>query len=1000
MSTKTTFKRVALVTVAALSFGLLTSVTPANAIATTAIAAAVGPNGATSLTVVGGTDSTTGALIRLDVTSDSATSSTIGLQVGETITATVTGVPAGKTLAANGGSVADTSTWTGATNSRSDFVMGEVTLGTPADGTNQGVVGSATTTTSVTADWSKVVTQAGLTNVESFTGLAAGVARTTAYDGKVTASNTKYTNVDQRAETAATNNTVSYFVSVHPRGGATVTDQGVYTFSFQLTDALGVVRGTKTVTIDFVSAAASSGAVVALATQGTFIKGVALTSTDSTGATWIKATLTNRSGGLVRNFDGGAPAISVKMQESTTAVPVYTDTNTAGTTKLGAVDTGTYGVDFGTSIMGVGTLSSYDGVYGVIAAELPSVISGTGQAYRVEAAYGNAPVVTAAITIFAAGGSGTAKAENTDAQMTATGMSAANQLKISNDTDAAYTWTLPTSTTTGSLKFWIQTSADTATPSAAMTVTPTWSGTYGTSQVTPATSTTGTVYTTDSGGNFTVSFSNTTPVAGATLTLVLTGGAAFGAGKYTATIAWAKPTATTIVVADPITGVYVTTGSTNVTTVLVTDQFGSPVSGQAVQPSITGTTSANYSATTVIAPIITGATGTATYSLVGGATTGTKDTLSFQCVPTACGTAAPMVYNYVTTVPVVATMVASYGTTWGTAATLVPSTGIYSSGTTAFTINNARDLSKALTSAMDGSATNDEISLSFTALTSAGVSATGAVVTVTAGEGAHIVGATGLPVKSRNFVVGATGVTAFNVLATGTGAVTWTATSGAVSTAASAWIKNATADARFVKITAAATGTANSSGVPVTVTVTDRNGNAVSGVDVNVVASGVGSFMGGSITNSFTTDASGTYTFLANTIVSEGGVAKFTATSGTTADFDSAAGYVGATAVDSTLAAGNSSASHSITFAAGASASDVAQAATDAAAEATDAANAATDAANAAAEAADAATAAAQDAADAVAALSAQVSTLISGLKAQLTALTNLVIKIQKKVKA
>ena len=74
--------------------------------------------------------------------------------------------------------------------------------------------------------------------------------------------------------------------------------------------------------------------------------------------------------------------------------------------------------------------------------------------------------------------------------------------------------------------------------------------------------------------------------------------------------------------------------------------------------------------------------------------------------------------------------------------------------------------------------------------------------------------------------------------------------------------------------------------------------------------------------------------------------------------------------------------------------------AADAAAEATDAANAATDAANAAAEAADAATAAAQDAADAVAALSAQVATLISGLKSQLTALTNLVIKIQKKVKA
>jgi len=75
-------------------------------------------------------------------------------------------------------------------------------------------------------------------------------------------------------------------------------------------------------------------------------------------------------------------------------------------------------------------------------------------------------------------------------------------------------------------------------------------------------------------------------------------------------------------------------------------------------------------------------------------------------------------------------------------------------------------------------------------------------------------------------------------------------------------------------------------------------------------------------------------------------------------------------------------------------------AATDAANEATDAANAATDAALAAADAADAATAAAQDASDAVAALSATVAKLVASLKAQITSLTNLVSKIQKKVKA
>ena len=76
------------------------------------------------------------------------------------------------------------------------------------------------------------------------------------------------------------------------------------------------------------------------------------------------------------------------------------------------------------------------------------------------------------------------------------------------------------------------------------------------------------------------------------------------------------------------------------------------------------------------------------------------------------------------------------------------------------------------------------------------------------------------------------------------------------------------------------------------------------------------------------------------------------------------------------------------------------KAAVKASEEAAEAAKAATDAALAAAVAADAATAQAQAAADAVAALSAQVATLIASLKNQITALTKLVIKIQKKVRA
>jgi hypothetical protein len=104
--------------------------------------------------------------------------------------------------------------------------------------------------------------------------------------------------------------------------------------------------------------------------------------------------------------------------------------------------------------------------------------------------------------------------------------------------------------------------------------------------------------------------------------------------------------------------------------------------------------------------------------------------------------------------------------------------------------------------------------------------------------------------------------------------------------------------------------------------------------------------------------------------------------------------------ITATSGSGSSATAATVTATATVVSDGVAQAAVDAAAEAIDAANAATDAANAAAEAADAATAAAQDAADAVAALSVSVAAMIDALKKQITSLTNLVIKIQKKVKA
>jgi len=1024
MSTKTMFKRIALVTVSALGFGLLTSVAPSSAATSTSLNVAVGPNNATSLTVVGGNETTTAALVRVDVTVDSANAGGTdhGLNPNETVTATISAVPTAvtaKTLAVNGGSLADTATIvpravSGGTAQRGDLVM-LVSAGQTA-GT---VAATAATSTSVNTNWSILAETITTTNMDTSGAWTSAERDSYVGSGTIGSQNTGYVNKDSIHETTNTKNTKSYYVTIRPRQGATVIDQGAYTISFQLTDAAGLVRATKTVKIDFVSSAAKSDGTVAIASAGTLIassNGVsALTTQDTSTNATIKVTLTNRDGGLIRLNNGSAPSPSVKIQESLTDAPVYADTAT-----LTINDSGTYGSDFGrdsTTSPGNGTLQAQDGVYGISTSVLPSrpTSSTTGSvvAYRVQAGYGNATIVTSAITLFAPGGSGTAKAENTDVLVTAAGMSAADQLEIVNDSDGAYTWTLPTSTTSATVRFNIETSADTATPGAALTVTPTWSGSHGSANVTPATSTTGTVYTTDASGNFTVTVTNTAPVAGASVALKVTGGAAFGGGSYTATLTWAAPAAATIAVADPLSGVYVKTGTTNVTTVIVKDQFGSPVANQSVSVALSST-SANYSATTTIAPITTGANGTATYSLVGGATTATLDTLTFACVPTACTTtaSATMTYNYVSTVPAVGSLAGYYNQDWNTTAvsgTLWPATGnLYATGTTELSIAKTINTSKAMNSYAD-STSDALVSLALYGLTSAGASATGAVVTVSAASGGHILDASGLPTASRNFLIGSTGWTSnIQILATKTGDITFTATSGTVSNTFTLKVANANTDARFVTITSAATGTANGAGVPVTIAVTDRFGNPVASVALVVRASGVGSLLGGATSTSFTTDDAGTYTFLATSLENAGGVGTFTVSSSTSADFGSVLGYSGATVIDSTVAAGNSSKSVNITFAAGVNAATAAaEAATDAAAEAIDAANAATDAANLAAEAADAATVAAEearDAADAATAaveeLATQVATLMAALKAQITTLANTVAKIAKKVKA
>ena len=251
---------------------------------------------------------------------------------------------------------------------------------------------------------------------------------------------------------------------------------------------------------------------------------------------------------------------------------------------------------------------------------------------------------------------------------------------------------------------------------------------------------------------------------------------------------------------------------------------------------------------------------------------------------------------------------------------------------------------------------------------------------------------------SANGETPAYGVSTISVLASETvyafatkpGVHTITASVGALSATQTFTVKTNSAAGRNVTLVVPATGVSGVASTAVA-TVTDGYGNLINGADVVFVRTG-GRLIGGASSQTVTTNLDGTAS-IDYTTDNEGSVTITVGLPVSAAQDDAIA--------DSPVtgfAAASGSKSGKTDFTG--SSTDNVTSATDAANEATDAANAATDAANAAAEAADAATAAAQDAQAAVAALATSVASLIAGIKAQITTLTNLVIKIQKKVRA
>ena len=448
----------------------------------------------------------------------------------------------------------------------------------------------------------------------------------------------------------------------------------------------------------------------------------------------------------------------------------------------------------------------------------------------------------------------------------------------------------------------------------------------------------------------------------------------------TADLKYLAPAAASITVLGSSSVLSATGGSTT-WNIEVDNQFGAGIAFAPVSVTVTGR---NTVATTVLG--VTDANGIISYTLKDAGTTGTTDTLTF-----ASGSLSAL-----------ATV--TYGTV------NVSKVSFTGGSTTAGVANVSPTVHAIEADQTPESATQDA---TVTVTDAAGNLLAGVPVVFTVSD------ATKLAVTTTTATVytGSDGKATAKVFAWIAGTYTVTATAGGVAgTGTYSFANSRPADARVLSASA-------TDGV-LTAKVVDRFGNPVSGVTVYASrTSGTGYFGTGVSKTSTTTGVDGVAEFtmigtaevLVSTLdynalpgVNAAGqtcalAGNFTCASGATAAVAFTATTAGTSAVNaanvgsSFAPAGVSRVTVSVNNNA---AADSATAAADAAAEATDAANAATDAANAAAEAADAATAAAQDAADAVAALSTQVTELVSALRKQITSLTNLVIKIQRKVRA
>jgi hypothetical protein len=901
MSTKTTFKRIALVAVAALGFGVLSSVAPASA-----------AGSATPTSVVVGTipSAAVGASHQTPITVNFPAN--LGGDDSFTVSVRVTAAPAGSAY----------------TNRNDDYYTGETTTGTVHFG--KILLARATGNDGVGTQ----ITGAGSTSTAD----AATVSMSYVSSNKTGTAGKAVFTVDVMPDFAGT---YSVLVSVR---GTSIAVPGAY---------VGYTAGDAVTTYSFATGVAPTTATLAAVT------GATTTGTSNTVGRLMSLTL--NAGAVL----GAGQTIALTTNNTSARLTPITAANILAKTPNGGTPAASINLDSSNFVGGVAYFKLID----TTATANTTVVTATGSGLLSPSVTSTASSTTVLLA---------ASAEIT----VNNGVSAVRPGSGHVGGTAGATFTDTAVTTAASHTYGLTSTSGAVAHTTRMTVTDTTGDITGIVGLTYETFVS-TAITTDTTGLGSVSFTGTLEATDSfTATIHSTGTPA----SITVTGATAVVTKCT---AEPAATLYSVHGGTVIATALCKDQFGAAVANSPLTVAVT-----SRNATLLSTSVLTDATGRVSYTLVDAGTAATLLTQSVITFTSELATDPTVTVNY--GVDRVSTVTLATPTTDDTTASGITYSDIDASSTAG-----------ASTSTQTITATVKDVN---------GAVLVGVPVTFTTASAGAAVRSTSVTVYT-----GTAGTAAASVYGWTAGVKTFTVTAGAKSVTGTVAYRqggatgtNSATEARTISVVA--------TGNKIVVTATDRFGNVVSGVPLWGTRTGNGTFGGGSNTNGQTTGADGTAEFLFNA-GSEDSVVKITAGSATATPLPCYAqtgflvgmnvcstaatqtAYTASTVGTAILAETGIGASFApagvsavtVAIAAG---TDTAQVAADAAAEATDAANAATDAANAAAEAADAATAAAQDAADAVAALSTQVATYISNLRKQITALTNLVIKIQKKVNA